>query len=449
MVVADRFTIVQKLTEGGHGELFLTCDSNHHLYVLKAEEADKPRCSVQNEISIYASLGQSFIESPVLGIPRIFYHGMHTHNNIEFYVLVMEYLERSLYDRMIEHGGSLSLKSVLMVGIQLLRILEDIHGRGFIHRDVKPQNILTGSSVTDSSSVYLCDFGIAKYIPLQRNGDLDATYIYGTVEFASRRALMRREQGRCDDLESLGYTLIYLLYGFLPWQGISFPSDDKQRAAVRAIYYDSLWKDLPPEMKMYTEYVKSLGVSDKPDYDYLRSLLNASLRAVDTINDGHFEWSSTACYIVRSEDEVQPHPANRNEQQRDRDSCTLRPIAKAPRKNEHPNKEQQTIQEEGIEEEEDPDMIHKVFNKKGTETVQKRSSPKAIGQNAEDKRMEQDSDSCSHAAIPQTPEHRVPAEDDVGTSALARTSRLQKLWDSWRKYCVCFTRCIKFNGTQA
>ncbi|KAI0565903.1 casein kinase I isoform delta [Gracilaria domingensis] len=209
---------------------------------------------------------------------------------------------------MIEFGGTLSLKSVLMIGIQMLRILEDIHARGFIHRDIKPDNILTGLSATDCSSLFLCDFGIAKYIPFHTQDESNAACVYGTVEFASRRALESKEQGKCDDLESLGYTLVYLRYGSLPWQGISFPPDGKCNAAVREIYYDYLWKDLPPEMKMYFEYVKSLDVREKPDYEYLRSLLTASLTSGGMQNDGEFEWSPPARYLTYSDEEVAVDP---------------------------------------------------------------------------------------------------------------------------------------------
>ncbi|CAN8073809.1 unnamed protein product [Agarophyton chilense] len=304
-VIADRFTIVQKLVAGGCGILFLVCDPNHKVYVLKAEEASMECCSVKREIAVYVALGHSFIDSPVLGIPRIFYHGTHRENGLEFYVIVMEYLERSLGDRMIDNGGTLSLKSVLMVGIQILRILEDIHDRGFVHRDVKPDNILTGLAATDCSSLFLCDFGMAKYIPFHSQEESNAKCVYGTLDFASRRALQSKEQGRCDDLESLGYTLIFLKYGSLPWQGIPFPPDGKQSAAVRGIYYDYIWKDLPPEMKMFVEYVKTLDVREKPDYDYLRSLLNVPLASAGMTNDGQFEWSPVAEYLPYSEEDGQ------------------------------------------------------------------------------------------------------------------------------------------------
>lgn len=447
MVVAERFTIVQKLGEGGHGTLFLTCDPNHRLYVLKAEEANKERCSVKSEISTYVSLGHSFIDSPVLGIPRIFYHGSHTHNGIEYYVIIMEYLERSLYDRMIEFGGRLSLKSVIMVGIQMLQILEDIHDRGFVHRDVKPENILTGSSVTDSSSLYLCDFGIAKYVPFQIQGDADAACVYGTIEFASRRALISKEQGRCDDLESLGYTLIYLMYGSLPWQGISFPPDGKQSAAVRGIYYDYLWKELPPEMKMYTEYVKSLDVREKPDYEYLRSLLNTSLRAVGMVNDGNFEWSPPARFIACSEDEVQNNPCNRNEQERERENSSLKTVTAAVVEEVQDISDPKTIPNEDIEVKEDGDKIHKVFRKRSNERLPTSPLLKSNPHKAEDKRLRESSSACRHGTISQGSEKREPLVDDSAT----RTDGVQKFRVRGRKLCSKFVRfasCLKVHNSR-
>ena len=73
----------------------------------------------------------------------------------------MESLGPSLF-KLKEHcGGTLSLKSTLMVGIQLLRALRCIHEAGFVHRDLKPQNVTIGLG-SNSTKMYLIDFGLAK-----------------------------------------------------------------------------------------------------------------------------------------------------------------------------------------------------------------------------------------------------------------------------------------------
>jgi casein kinase I family protein HRR25 len=103
---------------------------------------------------------------------------------------------------------------------QLCR-LEYIHSRNYIHRDLKPTNILMGIGV-HSTVVYLIDFGLSKeyrdpstykHIPPRTNLSLT-----GTASFTSINSHLGLELGQQDDLESLAYILIYFLCGDLPWQ---------------------------------------------------------------------------------------------------------------------------------------------------------------------------------------------------------------------------------------
>ena len=56
----------------------------------------------------------------------------------------------------------LSVKTVTMIGIQLLQRLESIHKFGYVHRDLKPANIMIGRNKSDSHFIYLIDFGLSK-----------------------------------------------------------------------------------------------------------------------------------------------------------------------------------------------------------------------------------------------------------------------------------------------
>lgn len=95
-----------------------------------------------------------------------------------------------------------------------------LHAKNFVHRDIKPENFLMGLG-KKSHIVHMIDFGLAKryrdgkthqHIPYKENKNLT-----GTARYASVNAHLGIEQSRRDDLESIGYVLVYLANGNLPW----------------------------------------------------------------------------------------------------------------------------------------------------------------------------------------------------------------------------------------
>ncbi len=127
-------------------------------------------------------------------------------------------------------------------------------------------------------TLFLIDFGLAQ---LFRN---PATYLHtsftmnhsviGTLPFTSINSQQGYTQSRRDDLESLAYTIIYSALGDLPWSSNS--AGNHKKAILRkktSIMVEELCEGLPTPFCKFITYVHSLGFDQKPDYQYLYSIL--------------------------------------------------------------------------------------------------------------------------------------------------------------------------------
>jgi len=184
-----------------------------------------------------------------------------------------------------------------MLADQMLERLELLHEKGVVHRDIKPGNFVLGRGST-SSCVYLIDFGLAhKY----RSGGVHIKYeenvpFRGTHRYASINAHMKIEQTRRDDLESLGYVLIYFLKGGLPWQNLNVERNRRRQVIgdlKKNTSVHEITSDLPPEFAKYLNAVRNLEFEEKPDYKILRALFKKCYSDQNFPQDGLFDWSQT------------------------------------------------------------------------------------------------------------------------------------------------------------
>ena len=129
----------------------------------------------------------------------------------------------------------MSLKTVSMLGIEIIKILKLIHDKHYIHRDIKPDNFTMGLN-EDNNKLFIIDFGLSKQFrdpnTLIQNPLIKRKKLTGTAKYASIHALEGYEQSRRDDLESVGYLIIYLLKGFLPWQGLLMKSKSEKYSKI-------------------------------------------------------------------------------------------------------------------------------------------------------------------------------------------------------------------------
>lgn len=202
------------------------------------------------------------------GIPKIRNYFIENGRNY----MIIDLLGSSLGDLKYDNG-CFSLETTLKLGYRMITILESIHKKGIIHRDIKPDNFLLSEN---KKKVFLIDFGLSKHY-CDNNGNhneiRDSRKITGTVRYLSTFIHEGIEPSRRDDLISLCYILIYFLINELPWQGLKandkISKFKKINDIKKNVPNDVLCKGLPKEFCEILNYCYNLEYSQTPNYNLI------------------------------------------------------------------------------------------------------------------------------------------------------------------------------------
>ena len=209
----------------------------------------------------------------------------------------MELLGKSLEDLFQIQKKKFSVKTVCLLALQILDRIEFVHSKNIIHRDIKPDNFVVGLD-NKSHIIYLLDFGLSKKYRSSRT-KLHIKYVEnkkltGTARYASINALKGCEQSRRDDLEAIGYVLMYFLRGSLPWQGLKLKNGEERYKKIRDVKssfkIEELCRDFPHEFAEYIIYTRNLNFEENPDYKRLRLLFIKVLNEFNYEYDFFFDW---------------------------------------------------------------------------------------------------------------------------------------------------------------
>ena len=189
-----------------------------------------------------------------------------------------------------------SLKTTLMLGIQILKRIKTLHENNFIHRDIKPENFTIGLKKM-KNVIYMIDYGLTRkycdshknHIPYKEGKNLTGTALYASIY--THKGI---EQSRRDDLESLGYMLIHFCKGELPWMNIKAKNKaGKYRKIMEKkieMKPEILCAGLIDEFREYFKYVRELQFTEEPNYELLFGLLNNAMKKNKIKNDFKFDW---------------------------------------------------------------------------------------------------------------------------------------------------------------
>ena len=261
----------RKLGSGAFGDIYYGVNIKFNEEVaIKLEPTHTRHPQLFYESKLYMALQGG------VGIPKLHWCGSQGNYNI----LIMDLLGHSLEDYFNFCKRKFTLLTTVMVVDQMLSRIEFIHSRNFIHRDVKPDNFLMGKG-SKKHQVYAIDFGLAKRYRDPRTGlhipYKDGKSLTGTARYASVNTHLGIEQSRRDDIEGLGYILVYFMRGNLPWQGLKARTVKEKYEKIKekkiSTSLEALCQGFPDEFKTFIQYARDLKFEDRPDYSYLKNLL--------------------------------------------------------------------------------------------------------------------------------------------------------------------------------
>lgn len=268
-LIDGKYLVSRHIDSGGFGSVYSATIRGSGKDVIVKIETNRHRDTLSTEALVYGKL------KGIPGFPKFYHEGEYHGRSL----IVVERLGMPLDNYWSQEKFNRRLPSGCIAGIvhQLLDALEFLHDKGYLHCDIKPNNIIVGDyNKPNSGKVYLIDFGCADKFLSSRGEHVSRRskmQIIPNGPFASFRAHERKQQSRRDDLESLAYLMVACYKGELPWKGGS-DDEDQMRAKKERVSAGSLFSGMPTEMAEFFRYVRKLQFSERPDYSKLRRLMS-------------------------------------------------------------------------------------------------------------------------------------------------------------------------------
>jgi serine/threonine protein kinase len=285
-ILNEKYQIIYKIGAGSFGAIFEVQNvEDGKLYAVKLERCDIGTPQLLPEYKLYQ------LVDGAAAFPRVY--DFWSEKNWKG--MIMDRLGMSLGTNYRTCGKILSLKTTLMVAIHMVCRLEYLHQRSYIHRDIKPDNFVFGVG-TNSNTLYMIDLGLAKkYRDLKTFEQIpygEDKGVTGTARYVSINVHLGVDQSCRDDLESVGYVLISLVAGHLPWENLEGAGERLEAISQSKMNtpLDVLCEGLPNEFFTFMEKVRGMRFDERPNYTYLRGLFINLMVKKNLAFDYQYDW---------------------------------------------------------------------------------------------------------------------------------------------------------------
>ncbi|MEA5004665.1 MAG: protein kinase [Christensenella sp.] len=211
MLLAGRYRLIKQIDAGGSAYIYQAFDEKSKQTV--AVKVLKPELTENEEfIQRFKKEVQASLKLRHANIIRAYDAGYDQGT----YYIVMDLIEGKTLKHLININGPLPLKYVISVAKKLCLALEYAHVKGFVHRDIKPHNVM----IDMTGEPYIADFGIAKNIA-QNTITVEDNSVMGSVHYFSPEQARGERADKRSDIYSLGILIYEMLCGQVPFDADS------------------------------------------------------------------------------------------------------------------------------------------------------------------------------------------------------------------------------------
>ncbi|MBE3560020.1 MAG: serine/threonine protein kinase [Ktedonobacteraceae bacterium] len=248
-LIAGRYEIREHIATGGMASVFKTWD--HRVERIVAIKV--LRSLDKNDLRAVERFRREARAAAALAHPNAVTIYDFVEENGQYF-LVMEYIHGPTLKQLIAQRRQLQAREAIEIAVQVCSVLQVAHARGFIHRDIKPQNIMlawsggSAGGLSDGGAwVKLTDFGIVRVA--EDAGLTNSGIVLGTADYLSPEQARGETLTASSDLYSLGVVMFEMLAGRPPFVGPTAVSIAMQHASAKPPLLRQFNPHVPPAVE--------------------------------------------------------------------------------------------------------------------------------------------------------------------------------------------------------